>query len=575
MTEGRDSPPRQGSIIALTAYPLSKDFRARLEARLGRVPDYHTLAELRQSSLFGMLRRLAGMKADRLLLPLEDPGARGILSLLAVLASLTRARRIEIVDLDLVFTPCGRHRAVGWLLAAGWASIQGLTAAFLCHLELKRLGAKPRLALRQGPGDVVYLKTNLWRGVKAGGSVGHVAGVVNALIRGGLRVLFLGAERPIMVDDSVDFQPVDFPSAFGLPRDVNQYLFHRRFYRRALEITPPDGVGFFYQRLSVANYVGVLLARRMRVPLVVEYNGSEVWVAKNWGYPLRFPGLAEMAETACLDHAELIVTVSDVLRDELLGRGIERDRIVTYPNCIDPTVFDPDRFSGEERGALRAEYGLAADDVVVTFIGTFGQWHGVEVFASSIAQLVEDRSDWLERHRVRFLIVGDGLKRSEVDSILGRPAYGRYFHMPGLIPQDQAALHLAASDILVSPHVRNPDGTRFFGSPTKLFEYMAMGRAIVASDLDQIGEVFRGCPRAGQLAGAAEISGDHAAILVEPGDAAELAAAIELLVEHPEWRRRLGERARQTALARYTWDHHVGAILAALRRRAERPAGSV
>ena len=49
---------------------------------------------------------------------------------------------------------------------------------------------------------------------------------------------------------------------------------------------------------------------------------------------------------------------------------------------------------------------------------------------------------------------------------------------------------LAACDVLASPHMGNPDGTRFFGSPTKLFEYMAMGRAIVASDLEQIGEVL-------------------------------------------------------------------------------------
>ena len=49
-------------------------------------------------------------------------------------------------------------------------------------------------------------------------------------------------------------------------------------------------------------------------------------------------------------------------------------------------------------------------------------------------------------------------------------------------------LYPAACDILASPHVPNSDGTPFFGSPTKLFEYMAMGKGIVASDLDQIGE---------------------------------------------------------------------------------------
>src|SRR5262249_61279701 len=61
----------------------------------------------------------------------------------------------------------------------------------------------------------------------------------------------------------------------------------------------------------------------------------------------------------------------------------------------------------------------------------------------------------------------------------------------GLIEQADGPQHLAACDVLASPHVPNADGTPFFGSPTKLFEYMAMGKAIVASDLDQVSEVLR------------------------------------------------------------------------------------
>ena len=55
--------------------------------------------------------------------------------------------------------------------------------------------------------------------------------------------------------------------------------------------------------------------------------------------------------------------------------------------------------------------------------------------------------------------------------------------LTGLVPQEDGPEHLAACDILASPHVPNADGTPFFGSPTKLFEYMAMGKGIVASNL--------------------------------------------------------------------------------------------
>ena len=106
--------------------------------------------------------------------------------------------------------------------------------------------------------------------------------------------------------------------------------------------------------------------------------------------------------------------------------------------------------------------------------------------------------------------------------------------------------YLAASDILVSPQVPNPDGTPFFGSPTKLFEYMSMGKAIVASDLDQIGKL---------------LTHEEDAILVPPGDAKKLAEAILSLAEDSDLRKRLGNQARTVAMNKYSWDSHVRSIL--------------
>jgi len=112
----------------------------------------------------------------------------------------------------------------------------------------------------------------------------------------------------------------------------------------------------------------------------------------------------------------------------------------------------------------------------------------------------------------------------------------------GLVPQEDGAKYLAACDVLVSPHVPNPDGTPFFGSPTKLFEYMAMGKGIVASRLDQIGEVLEDMTTA---------------LLVPPGDVAALANGIARLAGDPALRDRLGAAARRTVLERYTWREHT------------------
>ncbi|HSB33189.1 MAG TPA: glycosyltransferase, partial [Nitrospirota bacterium] len=118
--------------------------------------------------------------------------------------------------------------------------------------------------------------------------------------------------------------------------------------------------------------------------------------------------------------------------------------------------------------------------------------------------------------------------------------------LTGRIPQEEGPAHLAACDILASPHVPNPDGTPFFGSPTKLFEYMAMGKGIVASDLDQIGEILKH---------------EKTAWMVRPGDPESLMLGMKMLVDHPELRDRLGKAAREEVVAKYTWKEHTRKII--------------
>ncbi|MCH7937450.1 MAG: glycosyltransferase [Proteobacteria bacterium] len=136
-----------------------------------------------------------------------------------------------------------------------------------------------------------------------------------------------------------------------------------------------------------------------------------------------------------------------------------------------------------------------------------------------------------------------------------------------LIDQAETPLHLAASDILVSPHVPNPDGSPFFGSPTKLFEYLAAGRPVIASDLNQIGEVMEGSPHIDDLKDSGEKPSSTASgVLVEPEDTKGFSKAIKFLVENRQWREAAQSNARKRALDRYTWDHHVAAILEGFQR---------
>ena len=212
---------------------------------------------------------------------------------------------------------------------------------------------------------------------------------------------------------------------------------------------------------------------------------------------------------------------------------------------MDPTRYAPD-VDGSD---VRRRYGLE-NAVVVGFIGTFGPWHGAEKLVEAAARLLTDPSlDPGVRQRLRFLLIGDGVRMPEIRTLVTRLGIEDAVHLTGLVPQDEGPAHLAACDILAAPHVGNPDDTPFFGSPTKIFEYMAMGRAIVASDLGQIGEV---------------LEDGTTALLVPPGDVVALARAIIQLAGDEPLRRRLGAAARERAVAQYTWDAHTRRTIAAL-----------
>jgi glycosyltransferase involved in cell wall biosynthesis len=470
------------------------------------------------------------------------------------------------LDPDATVVPFRRVDGLKEALKVIYGTVRGGLAALLCRIELSVLDRRlPIQRTFRRLCRVAYVKTNLWFGVKAGGSVGHVAGVVNALRKRFERVEVLSLDHPPMIDANVRVHLIPGISVLGYPYELNYYVYQRQFVDKAKKVLQDNRPDLIYHRLSLANYAAVVLSRTFEVPLIVEYNGSEVWIAEHWGRPLRFPHLARLAEDICLRHADLVVTVSDVLAQELIGRGILAERVLVHPNCVDLERFDPERFTDKDRAELLKKWGVSPLSVICGFIGTFGMWHGITLLAETIRDLVERDEEWLKRWNVHFLLVGDGFLMPKVREILGNSRGSSFVTLTGLVEQREAPRYLAAADVLLSPHVPNSDGSPFFGSPTKLFEYMAMGKGIVASDLDQIGVVLRRSFHAAMLPnGRCPEDEERLAVLIAPGSKEELIRGIRFLIERPEYRRVLGRNARREALAKYTWEKNVDAVLTRL-----------
>jgi glycosyltransferase involved in cell wall biosynthesis len=436
--------------------------------------------------------------------------------------------------------------------------IVGLTIDFIVDIlsqwQLRRNAIERLAAYDYGSslhyyleGLPVYLRTDLVFGLRSGGSVGHIAGVLNNLHELFGSVLFITTDIIPTVKPEIETHVFLPGKRFRNLAEMWLVSSSDRLLALAPQFINGRPTAFVYQRYSLLNSAGALLAARLRVPFVLEFNGSEIWVARHWGRRLRHEKFATTIEDAVLQRADLIVVVSSPLRAELVARGIDSAKILVNPNGVDPDIYGPE----VDGSAVRARYGLQGK-TVIGFIGTFGRWHGAEVLVDSLGRLIDRRPEL--RDGVRLLMVGDGVTMPEVREAIARHGLAPQVVLTGLVPQSEGPAHLAAMDILASPHVPNPDGTPFFGSPTKLFEYMAMGRGIVASDLDQIGEV---------------LEHNVTAWMVKPGNADSLADGLATLIDGPAIRQRLGAAAREIAVQKYSWREHTRRIIEALRDRCE------
>jgi glycosyltransferase involved in cell wall biosynthesis len=516
------------------------------DSALGELPRLlpgRALRPLRREDLtlgpWRLLRRLGSMNVDEIVLLTDDLDSHEKIWRLQALGAMPLAPRRYILDRR------GRRLVLSALRFVARdlpCLVAGLVGSGLVLLRTRRALARLLRAPRHEPAAaagrrVAFLRSDLWTGVPAGGSVAHTAGVADGFTRAGARLSFIATSLPALVDPRrTPVHLVPPTRLYNILREVPYFAHGLRFReaaRRALDRSPVD---LLYQRFDPSSHAGVALARRYGVPLVLEYNGSEVWIADHWDQPFRWRDLFVDTEEANLRHADLVVVVSEVLRDGLVARGVEAERIVVRPNGVDTDRFHPD----VDGSAIRRRHGIEGR-TVVGFVGTFGMWHGAPVLARAARRILAERPD------LHLLFVGDGRDRAECEAILEGQRQSVTF--TGLVPQADGPAHLAAMDILVAPHVPNSDGTRFFGSPTKLFEYMAMGRAIVASRLEQIGQV---------------LEDGRTAILVPPADEAALARAILDLAGDPERRRILGAEARRRALEKHTWQAHVAGIVDAL-----------
>jgi len=411
--------------------------------------------------------------------------------------------------------------------------------------------AHPPDAAHRIPGRGLYLRTDFWSPIVSGGSYGHTC--------------YVAKELAAVTESFVCYVANPFPllDELGVPQvvmpkpsdrcDEDVIAAATPFY---LDVLRPEferqRPAYVYERLCVGNYAGAFLSAEYGVPYILEYNGSEVSMRRSFegtGYVYEAEYLE--VEAFAFEQATMISVVSAEIRRSLVARGVDPDKILVNPNGVDLEAYAP--AAPDERDAIRRSLGFAPEDRVVGFTGTFGGWHGIDVLADAIPRICQAAPT------AKFLLIGDGHFKRLVDEAVTSNRIEDRVLSTGRVPQAEGARLLKACDVYVSPHSTHMVDSRFFGSPTKIFEYMALGRGIVASDLEQIGEVLSPTLTPREAAAGPPIA-DERSVLCTPGDVDEFVLGVVALVQRPDVAAALGRRARQAAADHYSWARHVAKL---------------
>ena len=227
-------------------------------------------------------------------------------------------------------------------------------------------------------------------------------------------------------------------------------------------------------------------------------------------------------------HADAYVTITQTLADDLMTRYGTRDRVFVVPDGAKQVA---DHGGVQNHTALRR--------VRAAYAGHLYPWKGVDVFLHALASAPE----------VEGLIVGGHPGEIDLERVtkLARSlGLGERLTITGLLPPHEVSAALAGAQIFVLPNVATAVSERYT-SPLKLFEYLARGGAIIASDLPALREV---------------LTHDETAWLVPAGDSQALATAMTRLATDPALRERLG-RAALGLSENFTWARRAERLEAA------------
>lgn len=225
---------------------------------------------------------------------------------------------------------------------------------------------------------------------------------------------------------------------------------------------------FLYERYQSFMLAGRWLKRTTGIPFFCEVNAPLTQERQQHG-TLRLPGLARWCDGLIWRAADKVLPVTKVLAQHVIEEGVDDVQIEVIPNGANMALLGAAPRPETAKQALRLD-----GQTVLGFTGFIRDWHGID----RVLPLLE------QQPRACLLVVGDGPARASIEAQAKALNLGERVHFTGFVERAEVARYVAAFDIALQPDVVA------YASPLKLFDYLGLGKPVVAPDTPNIREVL-------------------------------------------------------------------------------------
>lgn len=256
-------------------------------------------------------------------------------------------------------------------------------------------------------------------------------------------------------------------------KDLLAIVYNFSFYRKAFKKIANLKPDVLLIRNHPFMFFPILLKGRLKIPYVLEIN-TPLFIERVKEKNICFKGVMTIIEKKCWENADEIFTVSKSLKNILISNGIEGNKIHGIHNGVNLNLFDY-QMSGKK---IRDRYQLN-NKFVIGFIGTFHLYHGIEMIIEEFHRVISVHKD------IHLLLVGDGIGKQGCQNLVKELELDNYITFTGYVPYEEIPEHISAFDLAIMVDFTN------YGSPIKLFEYMAMKKASLLPSCSPILEVIQ------------------------------------------------------------------------------------